>query len=128
MVKTEKWPLTIVLSTIGLQVHLDFNLRRLAVWNALLRYMRDKQRGERERESSNEGGYHFIASISAHVFSPNYNMAASICHHSILWLTDDPNCSRWDILRAAARREWLATPWREWAAAPRAVSIQGLIC
>lgn len=38
--------------------------------------------------------YYFIASISAHVFSPNYNMAASICHHSILWLTDDPGLQR----------------------------------
>jgi len=71
-------------------------------------------------------GYHFTARISAHVFSPNYNMAASICHHSIFWLTHDPSCSRWDIPRAAARRKWSATSCRVRAAAPEA--LQGPIC
>lgn len=35
---------TVVLETIGLQVHLDFNLGRLAVGHTLLRYMRERER------------------------------------------------------------------------------------
>lgn len=64
---------TVVFETVRLQVHPDFELRGLTVGHTLLRW-----------GGGHQTGYHFTAGISAHVFSPNYNMAAYICHHSIL--------------------------------------------